>query len=68
QRSRQDQGRAGAGSGRAGQRGGSLPLWLCSLHARLLMSLGPWPALKEPRVLKMVTRKEGKATAQAAQP
>lgn len=30
------------------------------------MSLGPWPALKESRVLKMVTREEGKATAQAA--
>lgn len=59
-----------AGPGRPGLaglgRGGSLPLWLCSLHARLLMSLGPWPALKEPRVLKMVTRKEGKATAQLA--
>lgn len=37
-----------------------------SPHAKLLMSLGPWPALKESRVLKMVMRKEGKATAQAA--
>lgn len=37
-----------------------------SPHAKLLMSLGPWPALKESRVLKMVTRKEGEATAQAA--
>lgn len=30
------------------------------------MSLGPWPALKESRVLKMVTREESEATAQAA--
>lgn len=30
------------------------------------MSLGLWPALKESRVFKMVTREEGKATAQAA--
>lgn len=37
-----------------------------SPHAKLLMSLGPWPALKESRVLKMVTREEGEATAQAA--
>lgn len=29
------------------------------------MSLGPWPVLKESRVFKMVTREEGKATAQA---
>ena len=64
----QDQSRARAGPGQAGWRGNSLPLWQCSPHAKLLMSLGPWPALKEPRVLNMVTREEGKATAHATQP
>lgn len=36
-----------------------------SLHAKLLLSLGPWPALKESRVLKMVRREKDGGTAQA---
>lgn len=36
-----------------------------SLHAKLLLSLGPWPALKESRVLKMVRREKDEDTAQA---
>lgn len=60
------QSRAWEGPGRAGWRSSSLPLRWWSPHARLLMSLGPWPALKESRVLKMVMREEGIGPAQAA--
>lgn len=64
----QDQkgGEGGEEPGRAWRRSSSLLPHRWSPHATLLMSLGPWPALKESRVLKMVMRKEGKATAQAA--
>lgn len=55
----------GKGPAEPGTEAAPCPPWW-SPHAKLLMSLGPWPGLKESRVLKMVMRKEGKATAQAA--
>lgn len=62
----QDHSSTGERPGRAWWRSSSLPPRWWSPHAKLLMSLGPWPALKESRVLKMVMREEGKTTAQAA--
>lgn len=55
----------GEGPGGAGWRSNSLALE-AEPHAKLLMSLGPWPELKESCVLKMVMRKEGKATSPPA--